>query len=83
MTNKNKLQDAFAETCDKLNDAYVFCQKELSRLVEDNNNLRLENLKLKEFLSNNVKDYIDSIDWNVDNSEFFEVIDELVKGEDK
>ena len=77
----SKLQDKFVKACDKLNEAYVFCQKELDRLRDNNNNLALENLKLKEFLSNNVKDYIDGIDWNVDNSEFFEVIDELVKGD--
>ena len=48
MSNKNKLQDKFADTCDKLNDAYVFCQKELDRLRRSNNDLSVENLKLKE-----------------------------------
>lgn len=50
MTDENKLQDAFAETCDKLNDAYVFCQKELDRLREDNNNLRLDVMYYKTLL---------------------------------
>lgn len=47
MTDENKLQDTFAETCDKLNDAYVFCQKELNRLEEENTKLKSK-LQLKE-----------------------------------
>ena len=50
MTDENKLQDTFVEACDKLNDAYVYCQKELDRLREDNNNLRLDVMYYKTLL---------------------------------
>lgn len=50
MTNGNKLQNEFAKTVDRLNDAYVYCQKELNRLREDNNNLRLDVMYYKTLL---------------------------------
>lgn len=40
MTDENKLQE----------DAYVYCQKELDRLRDDNNNLRLDVLYYKTLL---------------------------------
>lgn len=45
-----KLQNEFAKTVDRLNDAYVYCQKELDRLREDNNNLRLDVMYYKTLL---------------------------------
>ena len=50
MTDENKLQDTFAEACDKLNDAYVLCKSELNKLIDDNNNLRLNVMYYKTLL---------------------------------
>lgn len=66
MTDENKLQDTFAEACDKLNDAYVFCQKELQKLRRDNDNLLLDVFylekllkKCKKFVNNELKKQIE------------------------
>lgn len=66
MTDENKLQDTFEEACDKLNDAYVFCQSELKKLRQDNDNLRLDVFylegllrKCKKFVSKELKRQIE------------------------
>ena len=68
MADENKLQDIFAETCDKLNDAYVFCKKELQKLRRDNDNLMLDASylkkllkKCKKFVNNELKRQIEEV----------------------
>lgn len=66
MIDENKLQDTFAEACDKLNDAYALCQSKLQKLRQDNDNLMLDVfylerllMKCKKFVSKELKRQID------------------------
>lgn len=54
--------------------------EQLKKFCEEFNalNVSKENQRLKELLKE-CKEYIDGIDWNVDNSEFFAKIDEVLK----
>lgn len=53
--------------------------QQLKKFCEEFNalNVSKENQKLKELLKE-CKEYIDGIDWNVDNREFFAKIDEVL-----
>ena len=66
MTDENKLKDTFVEASDRLNDAYVYCQKELQKLRQDKDNLLLDVFylekllkKCKKFVNNELKRQIE------------------------